>query len=115
MAYDKKFRTRAVEYRKEGHTIDQTCEVFKIGSFSLKKWTKMYDLGEIEDKPKKPFFKKIDPVKLKEFIEENPDAYLHEIAEFFACSDEAIRKALKRLGITRKKRRPPTKNKTQTK
>ena len=37
------------------------------------------------------------------FLEENPDAFLKEAAEGFGCSIEAVRKAIKRLGITRKK------------
>ena len=35
---------------------------------------------------------------------EHPDAYLRKIAEAFKCCQTAIRKALKRLKITRKKR-----------
>ena len=38
------------------------------------------------------------------FLEENPDAFLRETAEEFGCNIEAVRKAIKRLGITRKKR-----------
>ena len=105
MAYDEKFRIRAVEYRKEGHTIEQTAKVFKVSTTTIKKWTKKYDeTGEIKDRPPKRTFKKIDPVKLEEYMEKYPDAYLLEIAKVFSCSDAAIVKALKRLKITRKKR-----------
>jgi transposase len=105
MAYDEKYRIRAVEYRKEGHTIEQTAKVFKISTTTVKDWTKKYDdTGEIKDKPLKRTFKKIDPVKLESYMEEHPDAYLLEIAKAFSCSDAAVVKALKRLGITRKKR-----------
>jgi len=55
---------------------------------------------------------KIDPEKLKKNVPEHPDAYLKEIAEVFSCSSAAIDKALKRLHINRKKRRPGTENKT---
>ena len=57
-------------------------------------------------------FKKIDPEKLKEYIALHPDAYLREITVAFKCCQEAVRKALKRLKITRKKRRYVTRNKT---
>ena len=60
-------------------------------------------------------FKKIDPDKLKKYIEEHPDAYLREIAEEFGCSVNAVSKALKRLKITRKKRLYAIKNKKQKK
>ena len=47
--------------------------------------------------------KKIAPEKLKAYVEEHPDEYQREMAEEFDCSVTAIQKALKRLGITRKK------------
>ena len=107
---------RAVEYRKEGHTIEQTCVTFKIGTTTLKRWVKKYDTtGEIKDKPPKRTFKKIDPEKLEAHVEANPDDYLSEIANVFSCSIEAVRKSLKKLKITRKKRQNATRNKTPQK
>jgi len=113
MAYDNKYRIRTVEYRKEGHTVQQTCKTFKIGETTLKRWVKKYDeTGEIKDKPPKRTFKKIDPAKLEEYVEANPDDYLSEIAKVFLCSEEAVRKSLKKLKITRKKRQSAIKSKT---
>jgi transposase len=37
MAYDEKYRKRAVEYCKEGHTIEETAKVFKIGTATLRR------------------------------------------------------------------------------
>ena len=48
-------------------------------------------------------------------IEKHPDEYLVEIAEEFNCSECAIRKALKKLNITRKKRQLHTKNNVRKK
>ena len=59
--------------------------------------------GNLEKRPLERTFKKINPEKLKAYIEENPDAYQHEIAEHFGVVQNAIFKALKKLGITRKK------------
>ena len=116
MAYDEKYRIRAVEYRKEGHTIEQTCKTFKIGSTTLKSWTKKYnETGEIKDKSLNRTYKKIDPIKLEAYIEKYPDAYLGEIAKEFKCWPNAVSKALKRLEITRKKRSSGSKNKTPKK
>jgi len=39
---------------------------------------------------------------------ERPDIYLHELADIFDCSGQAISLALKKMGITRKKRVLPT-------
>jgi transposase len=47
---------------------------------------------------------KIDVDKLKQAVAEKPDAYLRELSELFNCSAVAVHKALKKLGITYKKR-----------
>ena len=70
MAYDEKYRIRAVGYRKEGHTIEQTAKVFKLSTTTLKKWTKKYDeSGGIKDRQLNQAFKKIDPSKLEKYLE----------------------------------------------
>jgi len=105
MAYDEKFRIRAVEYRKEGHTVKETAKAFKIGTTTLKTWIRKYDeTGEIKDNPPKHTFKKVDPTKLEQYVDKHPDAFLSEMATHFGCSTMAISKALRKLKITRKKR-----------
>ena len=49
--------------------------------------------------------KKIDKEKLKQAVQEKPDAYLEELAKPFNCSIPAVFYALKKMGITLKKRR----------
>lgn len=116
MSYSKDLREKAVKYRLAGNTIKKTCEIFGIGNHALNKWVKQYnETGDLSNKPLNRSFKKIDPQKLMEYIEEHPDAYQKEIAEIFGCTDVAISKAMKRLGITRKKRQRGTKNKVQKK
>ena len=116
MSYDIKFKQRAVEYHKEGHTYKETCKVFKISETTLTRWIykeKEGKLGEVKIQFRKP--KKIHPEKLIEYIQKNPDTYLVEIAKDFNCSECAIRKALKKLNITRKKRQLHTKNNVKKK
>ena len=60
-------------------------------------------MRDLSNKPLNRGFKKIDPEKLRVYISKHPDAYQKEIAEIFECSAETIRKAMKCLGITRKK------------
>ena len=57
----------------------------------------------MKKKPLKRTFRKIDPEGLRVFIANHPDAYLREMAKELHCSISGIRKALKCLGITRKK------------
>lgn len=109
MSYPIKYRERTIEYRKEGHTLDETHKVFKVSISTICKWEKqLKDEGNLEKRPLNRGFKKIDPEKLKNFVKEHPDAYLKEIAEEFNCSANAIHLALHRLKITRKKRRRDT-------
>ena len=62
-----------------------------------------------------PVNKKIIPEELIEYVEAHPDAYLKEIAEVFGCHPSSVLKRLRKLGITRKKRVPFTKNKPPNK
>jgi hypothetical protein len=40
---------------------------------------------------------------LKKAVQEKPDAYLHELAELFGCSAQAVFYMLKKMDITFKK------------
>ncbi len=116
MSYSEDYRKRTVEYRKEGHTLEETQNIFKVSISTIRAWEKqLRESGNLKAKtPNRPF-KKIDPEKLKAYVEKHPDAYQNEMAKEFNCTPEAIRKALKRLKITRKKRLSDIKNKNRKK
>ena len=105
MSYSKDLREKAVNYYMSGHTLKETKEVFEVGINTISQWVKKYEeTGDLSNKPIKRRFKKIDSEKLILFLKEKPDAFLKEIAEEFGCSIEAVRKAMKKLKLTRKKR-----------
>ena len=107
MSYPTKYRKRTVEYRQEGHTLEETKAVFQVSISTIRKWEKqLREEGHLEKKPVKRGFRKIDPEKLKTYVAEHPDACQSEMAKEFQCSESGIRDALERLNITRKKRRP---------
>ena len=104
MAYDIKYRRRAIDYWGEGHTKEETAALFKVGTTTLQTWkSQLNEIGTLAPKKRKETWKKIDPEKLKQYNDEHPDAYLKEIAQTFGCSDVAVMKAFRRLKITRKK------------
>jgi len=106
MAYDRKYRERTIEYRQEGHTLEETCSVFKVSMSTIRGWEgQLKEKGHLEKKELKRAHKKINPDQLAQYVKNHPDAYLSEIAEIFNCSNTAVSKALKRLKITRKKKR----------
>jgi transposase-like protein len=105
MAYSDDFKKRALEYREEGHTIKETCEVFKIGTTTLKKWMRLFLAGETLKNKKRKRESKVYPAeKIRAYNEANPLATLSQIAKHFGGSVSGADSALKRLKITFKKR-----------
>jgi transposase len=101
--YSKDIKEKALAYR-EKHTQKETCETFGISASALKTWRKQVKTtGTLEPPPKRRRWRKIDPGELLLDIHENPDAFNHERAEKFNCTGEAVRQAMKKLKITRKK------------
>ena len=103
--YSIDYRKRAVEYKREGHTFKQLSEVFKITDDTYYRWAKEYDNGFPKPEAPRERSRKIDKEKLKQAIEEKPDAYLSELAVLFDCTPQAVFYALKKMKITLKKRR----------
>jgi transposase len=112
MAYSEDLRKKVIKYLEAGHSQREAKEVFSISLSTVNKWHQKYErTGDIKNKVPSRTFKKVDPQKLQAYVQEHPDAYLKEIAEEFNCSDMSIHRALKKLGITRKKRQKSTGNK----
>ena len=88
----------------EGHSYRETAVTFKVSITTLQKWkSQLKESGTLEPKKRRETLRKIDPEKLRKYVEENPDAYQYEIAEAFSVRLFAMRRALKRLKITCKK------------
>ena len=104
MSYPTKYRERTIEYRQEGHTLEETKAAFKLYYSTIRKWERqLEEKGDLKPKPLSRKHKKIAPDKLRAYVAEHPDAYQKEIAREFNCSQSAVHKALKRLKISRKK------------
>ena len=104
MAYDKKFRESVLRHMAKGNSQEATAKLFGVGTTTIKAWRKLLAAtGSLEKKPLKRGHKKIPPDELRAYILAHPDAYLSEIGVHFNCTDEAIRKALRKVKITRKK------------
>ena len=113
MSYSEDYRKRTIEYREEGHTLAETQKVFKVSIGTIRAWEKQWkEEGTLAPAPVVRSYKKINPERLKLYVTEHPDAYPKEIAKEFGCCETAIRKAFDRLGITRKRRRCITGNRT---
>jgi len=105
MAYSVDFRRKALEAVRNGRTKVEVNEVLGLANTTLKDWENLEkETGSLENRPldRKPT--KIDSDALRAYCEDNPFATHIEAADYFKCSEAGIRKAKKRLGITRKKR-----------
>lgn len=99
MAYSQDYRQLALQKLEEGYSIRETAEYFKISTRTLQTWKKSPERKRRVFKPLK-----IDTELLLKDIEDYPDAYQYERAQRLKCSTSGICTALKRLGITQKKR-----------
>jgi len=104
MAYDKNYKKRAIEYHEEGNTIRATTKVFGISPSTLNDWLNQYRNKAECKREKRIYQHKINEKDLLKYLDENSDAYLSEIAEYFNCCTSTAWNSLKRLNITRKKR-----------
>lgn len=110
MAYDERFRKKAVEYKGGGHTFKQLKEVFGVSSYSYYRWRENKRISGFYVLPKNGKAtrkRKVNPDELMKIVEAQPDLFLKEIAEKFNCSVVSIHKRLKQMKITHKKRHLP--------
>jgi transposase len=85
---------------KEGLTIEEGAKRFAVGKVSVSRWKNNPDPIFKRNRPAQ----KIDMDALKKDVELNPDSFIYERAERFSVSNSGMRYALKRLGISRKKK-----------
>ena len=91
MSYDIKYRERVIEYMNEGYTQKETAATFKVSTSTLWEWkSQLNETGTLSPKKRKGTWRKIDPDKLRKYVEEHPDSYQHEIATAFGVRLYAI-------------------------
>ena len=100
MTYSIDYRKKVLEIReREWLSLEETAKRFGVGRASIFRWTK-----EIEPKRKRKKPTKIKEEELLQDIEQYPDAYQYERAKRLGVSQRGIGLALKRIGISRKKK-----------
>lgn len=106
MSYSEDLRLRALNYVEQGGSIKEACLLFSVSRSSFQRWRlRRKHTGSLkaQARTKSPY--KLDNESLLHYIEDHPDAYLSEIATHFNVTLPCVSIALKRLKITRKKRR----------
>ncbi|MEE9273159.1 MAG: IS630 transposase-related protein [Robiginitomaculum sp.] len=102
MAHSMDLRLRAIRLLEKGHTVLEVSELLDIGTATLWRWKARAREGRLASTyPKVRSTYKLDEVSMLSYLDEHPDAYLHEIAQAMQVSKTAIWSSFKRLGITR--------------
>jgi transposase len=115
-AYSSDLRERVLLFLDKENDTKTASELFAISQRSIQRWVKQKnETGNIEPRQRKFAYKKIDDERLIKHVELYPDHFLYEVAEEFSVTLQAIFYALKRLKITRKKRRHSTKKEMKRK
>jgi len=100
MAYSIDFRRKVMEIKdRDGLSFEKAALRFGISESSVFRWSKRLEPCRTRNMPAT----KIDPAELARDTEKYPDAFQHERAQRFGCSQRGIGAALKRLKISRKK------------
>jgi transposase len=114
MAYSIDARELELKYRDNGHTLNDTFQEFGIAISTIRKWEKIRAKnGNVAKKELNRSPRIYHGDALEAYIDENPDAFLKEIAKHFGGSISGAYDALKREKITYKKKTVNTKNATR--
>ena len=100
MSYSEHFRRKILAKLEEGNSIRAVATQFEIDKNTILSWKKCIEIKRT--RPRKP--SKIDDDALRADVEQYPDDYQYERAARFGCGVSSIGDALRRLGITVKKR-----------
>ena len=109
MSYSSDFRKCVLDFVSDGGSKAEASRRFGISQTIIYDWLKAEDpLSCKKPGPQGP--RSLDYEALKEHVADFPDATQTERAAHFGVSRHGIWYALKKLNITRKKRRKPTQN-----
>ncbi len=85
MAYSIDFRKKVLSYCERTGSITEASHVFQISRNTIYGWLKLKEkTGELNHQVKGTKPRKVDRDRLKNYLTDNPDAYLTEIASEFA-------------------------------
>lgn len=108
-AYSQDLRDRVIAARERGMKTRQVAQLFDVSeSWVRRVMQRVREHGETQPRPRGGVtVVKIDMQRLRELVEQQPDATIPELHQRLAidCSESAVWTALKRMGFTFKKRR----------
>lgn len=108
-AYSQDLRDRVIAARDRGMATRQVARLFEVSeSWVRRVMQRLRQHGETQPRPRGGVtVVKIDMDRLRELVDQQPDATIPQLHERLGidCSESAVGMALKRMGLTFKKRR----------
>jgi transposase len=104
-AYALELRERIICFVQEGGKKTEAARRFKVGRDTVYRYLNAAKENRLAPQPRKGYWKKLNPEKLRKDVARHPDATLMTYKERFGVSHVAIWKTLRKLGITLKKSR----------
>jgi transposase len=105
MAYSEQFRKEVMEYIDGFHSQDYVAKLFGLSPKTVWNWVQQRkEKGHLS--PKKAADRaprKLPKDVLLQYVSDNPDAFLREIADHFKCAQSSVARRLKKFGISYKK------------
>ncbi|MDE1902201.1 MAG: hypothetical protein KGI37_11290 [Alphaproteobacteria bacterium] len=108
MTYSVDFRKKVVAFVHNGGGQAEAARRYEISLWCVRDWLARKDLQPQQKGV--PRQRKLDKDDLRARVRDNPEATLQEHARHCGVDRSVIGKALRRMKITRKKRRSNTKN-----
>lgn len=102
MAHSEDLRRRVIKYVRQGGSKAEASRLFDVCRATIFAWLKQGE-EHARQKPGPKMATKVDMKKLSAMAEKGTEKMLKEIAKEFSVDESTISKAMKRLGLTRKK------------
>ena len=104
-AYSLDLREKVILFISAGKSKREASKIFAIGEDTIYRWLRLHKTKNLAPKKYKDYPRKIADEVLKDYVDKYPDHTLKEIGQAVGLHSSKVWKYLKRLGITRKKRR----------
>lgn len=111
--YSQDLREKVITYIENHGDKKEAAKVFSIGLDTVYRWLRLRKNGDLKPKKRTSFYQVVDTQKLIDYIKNNSDHTITEIATALKLGRQTVFRWLGRLNITRKKRLRSIENATR--
>ena len=89
-AYSEDLREKVISYIMSGGNKREAARVFKIGEDTVYRWLRLQKAEDLRTKKRTVYPRKIDELKLRDYVENNPDHTLEQIGQALGLGQQTI-------------------------